>query len=225
MLQWGTGVITNYTSVRDMVPSNPFGLAGIPEFALWANRSTSFNVSQCQRLVSGPYALTEVVNVITFLTLLRGGNQQQIQALWGLSMVDAVTLSGYFNYLSTTFVQNTLNKVFNTGNATNPYLGSGGLFTTRYTPLVSCIIESLAYSLPPSSNRTVTQWLWGAEDPLLKLLGRNPVVSLQVNQTSEDQALGQANNSLIWTGKGDLDRAFNFITWRGAYYLPAGSPW
>ena len=129
-----------------MVPSNPFGLAGIPEFALWANRSTSFNVSQCQRLVSGPYALTEVVNVITFLTLLRGGNQQQIQALWGLSMADAATLSGYFNYLSTTFVQNTLNKVFNTGNATNPYLGSGGLFTTRYTPLVSCIIESLAYS-------------------------------------------------------------------------------
>lgn len=206
-----------------MVPSNPFGLAGIPEYAIWANMTSSFNVSQCQRLVAGPYALTDVTNLITFLTLLSQGDpQQQIPALWGLSLQDAVTLSSYFNYLAATFVQQTLNGVFNTGNATSPYLGSGGLFTTRYiTPLL------LFFSLNNfSPNRTVTQWLWGVEDPLLKLLQQPvTVVSLQINQTSEEEAYKQANNSVLWTGKGDLDRAFNYVTWRGLASLPQGSPW
>jgi hypothetical protein len=71
------------------------------------------------------------------------------------------------------------------------------------------------------THRTPQEWLWGVEDPLLKLLGLPATVSLATNMTSEDDALNGKFTSLHYTGKGNIDNIARYIDYCGSSPSPS----
>eukprot|EP01087_Luapelamoeba_hula_P008663 TRINITY_DN2185_c0_g1_i2.p1 TRINITY_DN2185_c0_g1~~TRINITY_DN2185_c0_g1_i2.p1 ORF type:complete len:820 (+),score=149.24 TRINITY_DN2185_c0_g1_i2:255-2714(+) len=201
-LQWGTGAVTGGVSVRDLAPS--FGLTGIPEIGIWSNKSLTFDVATAQNLLSGPRGLLDTTNMVTFLTLVRMGDNNTIRAMWGLSMPEASALALYVTAnIGPNFALPALTTAFNPL-ATANNLGGGGLVSTR----------------------SPHQWIFGMNDTLLELLNLpDTYVSFVTNQTTEQIAYDKRNNSVFYTGKDDLNDIGRYIKWKGLTVLPVNNPW
>eukprot|EP01090_Pellita_catalonica_P020900 TRINITY_DN7680_c0_g1_i1.p1 TRINITY_DN7680_c0_g1~~TRINITY_DN7680_c0_g1_i1.p1 ORF type:complete len:765 (-),score=133.01 TRINITY_DN7680_c0_g1_i1:185-2191(-) len=198
-LQWGTGLVTNKTSIRDLDPS--LGLAGIFEVAIWSTDINTqspplvFNVSQSKELLNGTNGLFETGNLQTFYFLIATQDEASLLTLFGVTLAEATTLQEYFTYISGTFVDGALQQAFSAG---------GGFITTR----------------------TPDQMLWYVDDPLLVLVqNENTDASYYHNQTTEEQAMEEIVYETFYTGAGDLDDLFSLIEWNGISLLPAGEFW
>lgn len=200
-LQWGTGSVTNGTSVQKLLAGSSLipPLAGIPEFAVWAQdkfgpAAITFDPAFSRTLLNGTSGLFDSTNLGTFLYLVATGNEAALQQQFQLSLAQAGQVAQYLGYIGETFVDAALQQVFAAG---------GGLITTK----------------------TPQEWLWGAEDPLLKLLGMPATVALATNMTSEKDALNGEFTSFHYTGKGNIDNIARYIDYCGVRVYPAGTMW
>jgi hypothetical protein len=199
-LQWGEGVVTQGVSVQQLLSgSSAFPpLAGIPEFAIWAQTFGSsdlmFNASFSRNLLNGTSGLFDPTNVATFLYLVTTQNTGALEQQFNLDLSQAATVAQYLNYIGQTFATSALETAFAAG---------GGLITTK----------------------TPQEWLWGSEDPLLKLLGLPATVALAYNMSDEGEALSGDQTCLFYTGKNDINQIATYIEYYGVRVYPAGSLW
>lgn len=121
-MQWGSSALTQGISLKDLDDD----LNHYPEFWAYANfianSSQVFSASDVKSLFSGSYALNDATNVGTFLYLLTTEDFTTIDALWGLSTLEAGLLGGYFQYVMSTFITDLLQGIFAVG---------GGLITSK----------------------------------------------------------------------------------------------
>src|SRR5690606_27416524 len=84
-LQWGTGVVTNYTSIQVLDPS--WNLAGIPEFGIWLRNTQGenwgFSVDQSKVLLNGTFGITSLAGAQALIAAVQMSDTATLQANWG----------------------------------------------------------------------------------------------------------------------------------------------
>ncbi|MHA2363615.1 MAG: hypothetical protein ACXAC7_06635 [Candidatus Hodarchaeales archaeon] len=189
-LHWGNPAITSGVSIYDL---DPTAAPNYPEFWAWATNingtPASFDAIVSKSFFTGPYNFTDTTNVGTFLTLMATGGFTAINTMWGLSPTEAVNVAGYLSYIMSVFI----------GEATlGPIFDlGGGLITTR----------------------TINEWLWDYNDPLLAFLQANadptidPANNFFTNHTSTADAELE-KTSTYNTGKNDIAQIGQYVEWK-----------
>eukprot|EP01088_Endostelium_zonatum_P016249 TRINITY_DN4311_c0_g1_i1.p1 TRINITY_DN4311_c0_g1~~TRINITY_DN4311_c0_g1_i1.p1 ORF type:complete len:701 (+),score=164.30 TRINITY_DN4311_c0_g1_i1:340-2442(+) len=190
-LQWGQATPTQGVSVMDLYPEANFTAA--PEFALFplAGRFSALTLKRSKFLLSGPSGLFSMANTGVFLKSTFAGNVSFISSTWGLSMPEALLVAGY--------LASNIQINFTPEKMASIQASGGGLFTTR----------------------TVHEWLWNVDDPLVAVATGNPSAAqaaLVYNTTTLEEAL-KTPFSISWTGKNNISRIAEYVQWKGGNTL------
>jgi hypothetical protein len=151
-IQWGSGALLGQgVSVQSIQTTLPYP----PEFAVYAYSKGSpvrFSLSRSKFLLKeGKFPFFEGSTVELFFDYLEASDYSSIYNIWGLSQTEAIIFGEYLYDFGTEYVTYILN--------------------TQVFP----------YGGGPVTWRTAKQWMYTAEDPLLKLLGVSPFVGLYYN--------------------------------------------
>ncbi|MCH8907703.1 MAG: CD36 family protein [Candidatus Heimdallarchaeota archaeon] len=203
---WGSGAITSGDSLLDLDPTllceagHFFPESCLPDYAefwAWAEHVVgtpySLTLENSKGLLTGDYYLGDAVSVGTLLELGALGQLDTINALFetDLNTTDLTMVMGYIQYMMTDFVAAWVLA---------PVFAADGDLVTE---------------------RTVNEWLWDYDDPLLEFLkvqldddSIETANNLFTNHTDVTEA-ETGSPSTFMTGLDNIDEVGQYVKWRG----------
>jgi hypothetical protein len=194
-LQWGMGLLSR-KSVSELYSGT--GFPPTPELALYwlsLDKFGSLDLVTSKKVLAGPYGVFEAANVAGLVAAAEAALKPPFD---GSLLYDRWGLSLED---ASTFVAyfGYMTKSYATHVLDDVFAKGGGLFTAR----------------------TVREWLWEGQDPLLELVA--PTLAsksvLVGNETTPDEARARHNASVSWTGKGNVEDIGGYVEWEGQTVL------
>ncbi|MCE7733454.1 MAG: CD36 family protein [Candidatus Heimdallarchaeota archaeon] len=203
-LHWGAPTVTSGLSLLTLAPQ--LELPNVPEFWAWAETvagsEANFTVAQSKALLTGDNSLlnsTTVGMILLGAAGLTTGDAATIglfNALLGetFSAAEYTLLIGYIQYMM---------QVYVAGWVLAPVIAAGGGLI---------------------ASKSVEEWLWAYEDPLLLFLKANGQVDdaswsfFPPHDNATDPAISPAHT--FKTGADDINNVMEYVLWQGIPGLP-----